>query len=201
MVHWHTTCFFTVLSAFRGHRLRVARGAAGGRAPHASTASRAASFTCRESTRHPAMAACLIHHIPACIPHLPCGSLLDRITQAWRRARCSWHDPGRDGGRRAAATRQRSRAHSAAPRSAAVLPAVGALGTFVVAAQLLPFAVCCKATARRPLCARKPFLALSVASRVPGPRLVRDALRCGAWEERGAREHARQKGWGRMAFT
>ena len=180
---------------------RVARGAAGGGAPHVRTTSRAASFACRESTRHPAMAARLKHHARACLPCTVHGSRHDRIAQAWWRSTCARHHPDRDDRRRAAAARQRPRALSAAPRRAAVLPAVGALGTLPVAAHTPPCTIGCKATARRPLCARKPFFALRVARRVPWPRLVRGALRCGAWEERGAREQARQIRWGRMPFS
>ena len=81
-----------------------------------------------------------------------------------------------------------------------VLPAVGALGTLPVAAMMLPCAVGCKATARRPLCARKPFFALRVARRVPWPRLVRGALRGGTREDRQGLEVPRNIWWGRMAL-
>ena len=126
---------------------RVARGAAGGGAPHVRTTSRAASFACRESTRHPAMAARLKHHARACLPCTVHGSRHDRIAQAWWRSTCARHHPDRDDRRRAAAARQRPRALSAAPRRAAVLPAVGALGTLPVAAHTPPCTIGCKATA------------------------------------------------------
>ena len=45
---------------------RVARGAAGGGAPHVGTTSRAASFASRESTHHPAMAPRLTLDSRAC---------------------------------------------------------------------------------------------------------------------------------------
>ena len=85
--------------------------------------------------------------------------------------------------------------------SARDLIVVGALCIFVVAAQAVSFAVCCRATARRVLCARERFLALGVARMMPWSRLVRGALRLCVREERGGHEVARRKGWGRYAFT
>ena len=85
--------------------------------------------------------------------------------------------------------------------SARDIHGVGALCIFLVAAQAAPFAVGCQATARRPLCARTPFLKLHVAKMMSWPRLVRGALRSCVREERRGHEVARRKQMGRMRFT